>query len=62
MTDVLAHLDSLWLGALLALPVTLGVMATCRFGVRSPATRHALWLVALLAFVAPAILATSVRA
>lgn len=59
MGQLLSHLDALWLGALLALPVTLGVMIACRFGVRSPATRHALWLVALLAFVAPAVVATT---
>ncbi len=54
MPSVLVHLDALWLGALLALPVTLGVAAACMLGVKSPATRHALWLIALLAFVAPA--------
>lgn len=59
MGEYLAHLDALWLGALIALPVTIGVMAACRLGVRSPATRHALWLIALLAFVAPAIVATT---
>ncbi len=54
MGAYLAHLDALWLGALLALPVFLGVAIVCRMGVRSPATRHALWLIALLAFIAPA--------
>ncbi len=54
MGGFLAHLDALWLGALLALPVFLGVVLVCRMGVRSPATRHALWLIALLAFIAPA--------
>ena len=59
MGPLLAHLDALWLGALLALPVTLLVLIACRLGVRSPATRHALWLIALLALVAPAIVAST---
>ncbi|MEZ6244147.1 MAG: M56 family metallopeptidase [Phycisphaerales bacterium] len=55
MNPDLVQVDTLWIGALIAIPVAALIALVCRIGVRSPATRHALWLIALLAFVAPSV-------
>ncbi|MEZ6233497.1 MAG: M56 family metallopeptidase [Phycisphaerales bacterium] len=47
--------EAIWVGALTAAPVALAVAALCR-GVSRPGTRHALWCLALLAFVLPGVL------
>ncbi len=55
MIPEIPAMHTIWIGALVAVPVVALVALICRLGVRSPATRHALWLVALLAFVAPSV-------
>lgn len=47
--------EALWIGAMAAVPVAMSVAAVCR-GVSRPATRHAMWCLALLAFVVPGLL------
>ncbi|MCA9287925.1 MAG: hypothetical protein KDA05_05025 [Phycisphaerales bacterium] len=47
--------EAIWVGALTAAPVAIAVAALCR-GVSRPGTRHALWCLALLAFVLPGVL------
>jgi len=55
VTTIIQNQDVLWVGALAAAPVALLIAAMCR-GVGRPATRHALWVLALLTFVVPGVL------
>ncbi len=48
-------MHTIWIGALLAIPVAAVVSLVCKTCVRVPATRHALWVVALLTFIAPSV-------
>ncbi|MFG0284362.1 MAG: M56 family metallopeptidase [Phycisphaerales bacterium JB039] len=48
------QMDLLWTSSLAAIPIALGVACVCRV-VRRPATRHALWVIALLSLGLPAI-------
>lgn len=55
MTTIIQNQDVLWVGALAAAPVALMIALMCR-GVGRPATRHALWVLALLTFIVPGVL------
>ncbi len=46
-------LELFWRNALIAIPLTLGVMVLCRCAPLRPSTKHALWLIAMLSLLAP---------
>ncbi|MCG3128091.1 MAG: hypothetical protein CHACPFDD_02965 [Phycisphaerae bacterium] len=50
--------DLLWRNALAVVPLTVLVALACRWIARRPATRHSLWLLVLLWFLAPVVLPT----
>ncbi len=47
------YFEHLWATSLAAIPLSLAVWAACKGFVKSPATRHVLWLVVLVSFLTP---------